>query len=268
MYWGEDIGREYVTDYFVVSYAPSLRILRHCLNKKTRETNKVLIAHADSENGGSLLFSRREAISLARLYGVSPTLGITRRDLIQEAKHANLIHYTGHADLEGLDVRSEGDSKRGKFSAPDLIMDLAMPDARLAIMSACETGKALLGLTDEYLTPADAFLCKGAKTVVSSLWAVPEVTTCMLMWKMHESLLKGTGTAKSLQEAQRWLRQSNLDQRVSLLKEFGFRSENPKAVTSSGNTGFTREPFRVEQLLPEDVSHPYYWAGFICTGAP
>jgi CHAT domain-containing protein len=88
------------------------------------------------------------------------------------------------------------------------------------------------------------------------------------MLKLHESLLTGIGPAKSLQQAQMWLRHSTVDQRLNLLKKLGFHSENWKGEAGSGATGFTRKPFRIEKLLPEDLSHPYYWAGFICTGAP
>jgi len=96
----------------------------------------------------------------------------------------------------------------------------------LVTLSACGTargetmgGEGLLGMTR-------AFLFAGSRSVVSSLWAVEDESTALLMRKFYESLGEGETKAQALCDAQRDL-----------------------LATGRGGCG-------------EDRSHPFFWAAF------
>jgi len=61
-----------------------------------------------------------------------------------------------------------------------------------------------------------------------------------------------------------------------MVKDPGKREEIEKMLREKikvipGRLGVTREwraQMDFDMELPSDVTHPYYWAGFICCGAP
>lgn len=74
-------------------------------------------------------------------------------------------------------------------------------DADVATLSACETGLAEPETGDGLMGMHRAFLAAGARTVVSSLWRVSDLTTGVLMKNFHRNL-KGRDPATALREAQ------------------------------------------------------------------
>jgi CHAT domain-containing protein len=110
-------------------------------------------------------------------------------------------------------------------------------DASLVVLSACDTalgqdvrGEGMIGLTR-------AFQYAGARTVVASLWAVPDRSTAALMRRFHTSLSEGESTDQALRHAQ-----------IALLS-------GPIEEPAAGGTTDTM-----------DASHPYAWSGFQVIG--
>src|SRR5260370_744318 len=85
-------------------------------------------------------------------------------------------------------------------------------DADLVVLSACETGLGKEARGDGLLGFAQAFLSKGARSVVLSRWKVDDTATSLLMVRFYENLLasralkKPLGRAAALDEAKKWLR--------------------------------------------------------------
>jgi CHAT domain-containing protein/Flp pilus assembly protein TadD len=83
-------------------------------------------------------------------------------------------------------------------------LDLAGVD--LVVLSACETGLGKLDRTDGVLGLQRAFQVAGARTVVVSLWAVPDEATRALMTRAYASWWDGKKTKlEALVAAQRWV---------------------------------------------------------------
>jgi CHAT domain-containing protein len=99
----------------------------------------------------------------------------------------------------------------------------------LVTLSACETGRAVIGGGDELVGLARAFLYAGAAGLLVSQWRVDDASTAALMTRFYGALRSGAGRAEALRTAQ-----------------CAFLSQGP----------------------PENGhQHPFFWAGFQLIGA-
>src|SRR5256885_3654725 len=57
---------------------------------------------------------------------------------------------------------------------------------------------------DEYVNLPTGFLFAGAPCVVSSLWAVYDLSSALVMDRFHQEWLGGRSVGAALREAQRW----------------------------------------------------------------
>jgi len=266
MFAEEDGKRRYVIDDYLVTYAPSAKILKHCRDRERVKKNRVVIAFANPEGSPPLDFSSYEVQMIQRLFKETELiLKATREEIIQYGKNANIFHFAGHAHLRALFLHSENDRKTmEEYHLDDLFVSLDLPHCYLAVLSGCETGMVTeLREIDEYLGLTSGFLHAGTATVVSSLWTVSDLSTSLLMQKMYELLKKGKGKSESLREAQLWLKDTGKRQeQIEILNSF--REGLPDIQR------FAPGPIKqvgLEELLPLDLNRPYYWAGFICSGA-
>jgi CHAT domain-containing protein len=79
-------------------------------------------------------------------------------------------------------------------------MDLEATE--LVVLSACETGLGSVRVGEGVFGLRRAFLVAGAKTLLMSLWKVPDRETRGLMERFYEELLGGAGRADALREGQ------------------------------------------------------------------
>jgi CHAT domain-containing protein len=129
-------------------------------------------------------------------------------------------------------------------------MDLRLEGARLAVLSACETGLPGAKLPEEAVSLPSGLIQAGVAGVVGSLWAVSDVSTALLMARFYDLWRKeGLEPPEALRQAQIWLRDS-----TNAEKEAFFRHALPEL-------GATR---RFQDL---DFAHPFYWAAFSYVGA-
>jgi len=121
-----------------------------------------------------------------------------------------------------------GHPKPLPLTVRDLLEQEEGTQARLAFLSACETGLVGAALPDEVVGLAAGFLQAGAAGVVSTLWAVNDKSTYLLAKRFYAHW-KGDGMepADALAAAQRWLR---------------------------------------DEADGGDWAHLYHWAGFTLTG--
>jgi CHAT domain-containing protein len=87
------------------------------------------------------------------------------------------------------------------------IFQLDLRQCRLVTLSACETGLTdYRSLGDEYIGLPSGFLYAGSSNVISSLWAVSDLSTTFLMIKFYENVKSTDSVAIALNQAQQWLR--------------------------------------------------------------
>jgi CHAT domain-containing protein len=97
------------------------------------------------------------------------------------------------------------EAEDGMLTAED-VTGLDLLDTELVVLSACDTGLGLVHAGEGVFGLRRAFVVAGAKTLVMSLWKVPDQQTQELMVDFYGRLLAGTPRAQALREAQLELR--------------------------------------------------------------
>jgi CHAT domain-containing protein len=141
----------------------------------------------------------------------------------------------------------------------------------LVVLSACETGLGNAAGGEGLLGLQRGFQVAGARTVVASLWSVPDQATRVLMERFYENLWKKKmGKLAALREAQLWMLEHGAEQpeiRRELaargLKEYAGDVAANGTGAGSGDQRTTRgaDAPRSPMRLP-----PYYWAAWVLSG--
>ncbi|MCG2661717.1 MAG: CHAT domain-containing protein [Kiritimatiellae bacterium] len=93
------------------------------------------------------------------------------------------------------------DAEDGIITAEDAAqMDLLGTD--LVVLSACDTGLGAIHVEEGVLGLGRSFILAGSRTVVMSMWKIPDPETKELMTTFYEGILAGRGKSEALREAQ------------------------------------------------------------------
>jgi CHAT domain-containing protein len=223
-------GERYLVERLAVSYAPSAALYQICRSRRAHRSRRggalVLAYSAD----GRLPYTAHESEQVAEVIDatVYREAAATRMVLREEGRTARLIHIAAHGQFRhDAPLFSAVELADGPLTAADVFsLDLR---AALVSLSACETGRAVLGGGDELVGLTRAFLYAGAAGLVVSQWRVDDAFTASLMARFYTELGRGTGRAEALRRAQ-----------VACLSDD----------------------------VPEfDRVHPFFWAGFQLIGA-
>jgi len=93
------------------------------------------------------------------------------------------------------------EAEDGLLSADDAA-DLSLDATDLVVLSACDTGLGDIRIGQGVLGLRSAFILAGARSLVMSLWRVPDQETKRLMINFYRGLLRGLPVAEALREAQ------------------------------------------------------------------
>jgi CHAT domain-containing protein len=100
----------------------------------------------------------------------------------------------------------------GLLTAED-VTDLDLIGTQLVVLSACETGLGDVRVGEGVFGLRRAFTLAGAKTLVMSLWKVPDQETQQLMVDFYRRILAGQSRSGALRQAQLALKESFPDPR-------------------------------------------------------
>jgi CHAT domain-containing protein len=87
------------------------------------------------------------------------------------------------------------------------VTELDLLDTELVVLSACDTGLGEERKGEGLFGFRRAFVLAGARTLVMSLWKVPDRETKYLMIHFYQELREGTSRAEALKKAQRKMKQ-------------------------------------------------------------
>jgi CHAT domain-containing protein/tetratricopeptide (TPR) repeat protein len=244
--------REYLFEAKPLSHVASAGVLTELRRSRPAggASGGIMVAFGDPDlpvgadartNGiGRLPFAREEAERIGALYGGRARVLVGAAASEERARglgrEARLVHFAAHAlpdarfPLDSALVLASGGGEDGWLHAWEIAEALRL-DAELVTLSGCETGLGRELQGEGILGLARAFQYAGARSVLVSLWAVPDRSTRELMVRFYENLERGLSKDEALRAA-----------RLELLR---VKSPDSAAV---------------------DVRHPYHWAGFRLIG--
>ncbi len=288
---------EYLIDKFSdgVSYAPSCQLLRvsqQQLSKYANATNLFAIQNPTKD----LEFTDIEVETIAANFNPSHILKhhqATQSNLLQPSnadnlKNANWLHFSCHgyfnlnnpaksglqlADTLISPIPTNSESSRllelSDDRAIDLekcltlenIFELTLPNCRLVSISACESGFTDFSSTsDEYIGLPSGFIRAGAASIVSSLWAVDDFSTAILMIKFYENIQNSNNNMSvALNHAQKWLRQVT---QVDLLQWI----DDNQNMTVDNKSKIKERLMQNYKPQQQPFKQPIFWAAFYAVG--
>ena len=236
--WNEENGRRiYALDRLTFSYVPSARALNH--SRKIADISKALhllaIDNPWPVKARSLKHSEKEVSALEAFFPSKENLSrekATKEAVKNSLPKADVVHFSCHGSADWTDPEESNLLMAGdqKLTVRDLFA-LQLPGARMAALSACESGIPGGDLPDEVISLPSAFLRAGFAGVVGSMWTVEEKSTSELMINFYklwlgkdEKVKDALPPAEALRESQRRVRSQGI------------------------------------------FEHPFYWAAFYLTG--
>ncbi|MEU5537260.1 CHAT domain-containing protein [Streptomyces sp. NPDC020362] len=248
-------GRQYALQAAEISYAASARLLCQGAARPAAEhTGAALIVGNPT---GDLRHAGEEADAVQRAFypearflgrrTTGPTdgpgtPGEVLRWLREAPQDGGVLHLACHASVAENARRSAYLSLHDGQLAAEEITGAGGERLGLVLLAACRSHVSGRGHNEAY-TLATAFLAAGARSVVGSLWPVPDEATSVLMFLTHHFLrTHGEPPARALRRAQLWML-------------------NPDREPPPELPGFLAD--RARRTDPHDLSA---WAGFTHLG--
>ncbi len=231
-------GVQFVIERLYISYLPAAALLDICRQRGQRIKFRGVSPSASLvlglSDGGRLPYAVQEAQAVASQLGARCALNeAATTDLLwQVAPHSPILHIAAHG-LFRLDAPNFSYIRLadGQLDTID-VFNLDLSNCSLVTLSACETGRAVIGGVDEVIGLGRGFLYAGAASLLPTLWKVDDASSAEQMAMFYQALLSGNSKASALARAQR-------------------------AFLARARTSV--RPYRV---------HPYFWAAFHLIGDP
>lgn len=267
--WVEQAERKrYLIDNYIVQTVPSCQVLAQVGRRRTSlDRNARLLAVADPNN--NLPFATEEVATITTQFTAPQTLHHeeARQDVLLAVDSPHIFHFAGHGTYDWEDVQQSG------LVCADAILTLhtmqrrlPLQNTQLVVLSACETG--LIDLThspDEYMGLPFAFLSAGVAGVVTSLWAVNDLSTMLLMEQFYHHLCQNQEAPLALRQAQLWLREVTAGELAKRFGEVRLQLKANRLTLAEASTYWLR--FAGEEPESKPFAHPHFWAAFTFTGA-
>ncbi|MBC2699114.1 MAG: CHAT domain-containing protein [ANME-2 cluster archaeon] len=256
--------RAFIDDYSM-SYAPSaysLSISSERMQDTTRQKASLLAVINPTED---LRYTPVEGMAVESLFDPDhrKTLSgneATKKEVTERIPGWTYLHFSCHGLYNWQDVMNSGlvMANNNILTLSEIISGLNLDTARLVILSACETGMTDIQQSpDEFIGLPTGFLQAGATGVASTLWAVDDAATSLLIKHFYRKHLnEGLPPDQALRSAQLWLRDASR-------QELG---ETYKSIARMSQNEAYRELVMGGDPSDKPYTNPYYWAAFTFTG--
>jgi len=264
-------GRRYALDEKLFRYAPSARALSLAAASAVHTAPDGLLAVDEPApvSGPRLFHSAHEVATAMSHFPEGKRRGLagagaTHSAVSEQMPHYPVLHFSCHGFSDLANPLRGGLAMSGDhmLTLRDFL-DAKLPRARLAILSACETGLPGAQLPDEVVSLPAALMQAGVDGVVGSLWSVPDISTMMLMARFYD-YWKGDGMTPpyALRAAQQWVRDTSIEGKQEYYKthlpEFSSAARMAESAAD--------QLFKAVALSDVDFSHPFHWAAFSYVG--
>jgi len=199
---------------YVVEYVPSASVWLRLRGRPGPPARSGVLALAP--RAAALPGSQAEVAAIGRIHGdrarVLVGVGATERAFRTLAPQQGIVHLATygvlnkHNPLFSYVELGAGGGEDGRLEVHE-VFGLAL-NARLLVLSACQTGLAAGALADvpagdDWVGLAQAFLFAGASNVLATLWPVQDRATAQFMERFYTELAAGHPEAEALALTQR-----------------------------------------------------------------
>lgn len=224
-------GTSYLIERYQISYLPSSSSLRYCREPRPALERSVIVGNS---NHNRLPHALEESRTIAALLNGQLFLeeGASLSELYKTIPDCRIFHLAAHGDFRLDNPLFSGLALADGWLTTMDIFNLRLR-ASLVTLSACQTGRNVLGGGDELLGLMRAFLSGGAASVVLTQWAVEDHSTAQIMESFYRGMIVGKAKGDALRSAQ-----------LQFIKKEKGSSEEQQ----------------------EYYAHPYFWAPFFLVG--
>lgn len=171
------------------------------LKSKLKQTQSPYILHIATH--GFFLKNQKSDVSMEKLRTIR-IKGIkhfftTETEVEDPMLRSGLVFAGANTWLQKGLLFQEGEN--GILTAEE-ISNLDLFNTELVVLSACDTGLGDIQVSEGVFGLQRAFLLAGAKTIIMSLWKVPDQQTQELMVYFYNRILAGESRSDALREAQ------------------------------------------------------------------
>jgi CHAT domain-containing protein len=205
-------GEQYLVEQVEISYLPGADLLRYCTSPtvapaasarsaSAREAlPSIVLGHSFDDR---LPHTRTEAEQVAQLTGGQALLDAdaTTEAVRTLAEGCRILHFATHGDFRSDNPLFSGLALADGWLTTLDIFNLRLR-ASLVTLSACQTGRHVIGGGDELLGLMRAFLYAGASSLVTTLWSVEDHSTASFMELFYTQLMQGASKGAALRQAQ------------------------------------------------------------------
>ncbi len=219
-----DANGKYLIEKHTILTAPAIQILEltHQQRQNKKATDVLVVGNPTMPKVGvppmqlkPLEGAEKEAKTIAQFFKTTALIGkeATETTVLQRLSNAKIIHLATHGLLDGFDdfgervpgavalaptssLRQQGTD--GLLRTTEII-DLKL-NSDLIVLSACDTGRGDI-TGDGVIGLSRALLGAGARSVIVSLWSVPDTPTSELMTEFYHQWLSYPDKAKALRNA-------------------------------------------------------------------
>ncbi|KAJ7477711.1 TPR-like protein [Mycena latifolia] len=211
-----------LSDFYIPSYTPSLAVLIECFNVRheSLEGLQILAVAQPSAHGQDYIPGTQDEIEhIERLAkGIVPVLRLDRDtatvDSVQDGmKKSRWAHFACHGVQDTFNPTDSALLLAGKSRLTlSSIIQLSLPCADLAFLSACQTATGSRDLEDESVHLTAGMLLAGYRGVIGTMWSImdkdaPQVAGDVYAHLFKTSPLDPTRAAEALHLAVRRLRE-------------------------------------------------------------
>jgi CHAT domain-containing protein len=189
-------GSKYLIEEREITILPQAGLLTR--PRLQRDPGMVILAHT---NNGQLSYIKQETEAISKIFTSIRYLDSQARQEYMEREPLQILHIAAHGrhrvdqpDLSYIQLED------GYLYADDLLQKNL--DYELVTFSACETGKTVVGKSEEMIGLIRGVLYAGAQSMIVSMWRVDDKMTTRLMTHFYTLLKEGKSKAASLREAQ------------------------------------------------------------------
>ncbi|MBD2164438.1 tetratricopeptide repeat protein [Calothrix membranacea FACHB-236] len=271
------VKASYLVDLFPkgVGYAPSCKILQQVQLRQRSDFESLFAIQNPTpdlyeQDLGAVVaikkqFAKADILKQSQAQKSAILLGINEKPhnvtLNEKLLKANCVFFFCHGYFNpnsplnsGLQLADED------LTLADIITHFQLNNCRLVTLSACESGIIdFTNTSDEYIGLPSGFLLAGSTNVVSSLWTVSATATALLMIKFYEELQQQTNIVLALNTAQRWLRDTTVQEFQYWLSQ----SSLSLVWQEQLNQYFT---VHYPNASTKPFASPFYWAAFCAIG--